>query len=186
MTRASPSTSTAPQTSRRRTARLPALACAAVALTVACGGGTSASQAYFDELERADAQFGREGERLQRQLDGGLAAAGSDGERLAVYRTSIAAFETLVRDFVAELEALRPPDGAVNAHAEAVAAGRAVLAVFEGLAGSIGDARSAQEAETLMSQAFTSDAFARFDRSCAALQDAAREQRVDIDLHCGQ
>jgi hypothetical protein len=111
----------------------------------------------------------------------------SNEENLPAIKDIAARFPVIFRDALNDVEALDPPAEAEDAHDEFLAAGRDMLALFEGLASGIEEAESISEAEVLFGGEDDPEIEAadeRFTSACLALAGIADANSIVVDLDC--
>jgi hypothetical protein len=156
----------------------------------ACGGGEALTlDEYFERLDAVEQKAEDDSNVATEQLD---AARNSDSEQELVQGTTTA-FETFARsldEYVKGLEAIKAPDDVRAEHKEAVDATEAYAAIVDDLIDALGRAETSAEVDQALQSTVEGAAFIaadqRFTDSCVALQTAADENDIDVDLNCGE
>ncbi len=176
-----------------------------VLLASGCGAAAMEPAEYFAQLEAAAQRFGRAGADLGTQYEATL----SDGlealqgeldlndpvqiEELAEQATALGISTTVdllsaqadsYERFVSELRALRPPEVAMAAHVEALAAGDDALASLPSTIEAVRGIRSIDELGTAVTASRFGDARLRLGTACRALQSVAVGEGLTVDLGC--
>jgi Xaa-Pro aminopeptidase len=171
---------------------LPFLAVLLLALgtVVACGGGASPPERYFQKLEDTRQALSERFTSLQDEFETALASDATEAETIEAAQDYYGGNLSLLEDTVSRLEEIEPPAeiaGAAQAHQEFVEAMKGFVAVFEDLSARAESAVSASELEGLLAGA-ERDEFdavsARFAQACLALQGLADANGIDADLNC--
>ncbi len=148
------------------------------------GGDALTLEQYFLRIEESSDAENARGDALDARLDEELVNVVSEQQAFdliaEILAEQIASFET----FVNELDDLSPPDELASTHDEAIAALRVFLAAFDDVQSGLDDLDSLVNYESLFATEAFIAAASDADQSCFALQDAADENGIDVDLDC--
>ena len=148
------------------------------ALAVACGDSKALTlEEYFQQLEAltatAEDRFVEIGEATGAELD----AVTSEEERLAAIENALTNTQPIFTTVADGLNDLNPPAVVEELHNEFVDVYDEVAVYFEETLNRFGDLDPIADRESL----FVGE---RLDETCAALQDFADENEIDVDLDC--
>lgn len=156
-------------------------------IAAACGGGASSLEEYFQEVEQLRGDVVRQSDRLQDGFDQAVAVADSaDSEEATVqaFRDFFAGAAAIFAEFVADIDALEPPDAVADAHREAVEAFEDSQVAISNFSVRLTQVESQAELDGLLETFSTEPAFDRFEEACLALQEIADENAIAVDLDC--
>lgn len=135
-------------------------------------GGELTLADYFSELEP-----------LSQTFDAGLNAL-NQGESLDEFVSFVEGSRSLVDDFVGDLDGLDAPAEVEEAHSEAVAAGQALVDMYDNAITVFDTVETVEDARLVLQGPGFVDARVRFAASCVALQGFADSNGLDIDMAC--
>ena len=159
-------------------------------IAAACGGGDELTlEEYFEQAQVISDDADEEFEALYADIpDEDDEEFFSNEENLPVIKDFAARFPVIFRDTLDDVEALDPPAEAEDAHDEFLAAGRDMLALFEGLTSPVEEAESISEAEELFGigeeDPEIEAADQRFTDACLALEGVADDNGIVVDFDC--
>jgi hypothetical protein len=149
--------------------------------TVACqedadAGDQLTLEEYFNRLQAAYQKADEDEAELEDRY-GGI-------QSIDVLRDTAPQFQAIADRFIADVEKLEPPEVARAAHEEALNADRALRDEVASFVDAVQDVESVDEFDALAdSDAFTA-ADEHYTEACAALQEMADENDIDVDLGC--
>ena len=154
------------------------------ALTIvvsSCGGGEgSDEEEYFQELEAILIDLDERGDRLP---DSDEVFQDADPENVPqLLADSLDEVIQFLEGAAQEIERLEPPTDIEDAHEAYVAAIRSGIAPFRDLADAARESSPAELAD--LDPSTLDDASSAVDDACAALQQAADERDIQVDLQC--
>jgi hypothetical protein len=141
----------------------------------ACSDDELTLEEYFQRIEEIDGETEDRYSELSEEY-----AAGAELQQLRDFYPQVTG---LYDDFVADLEAIEPPEQAASLHAEAVAAARAFRDVFGGLSDDLEQAESSVEFLALANAA-VERANEQFLDVCLEMEALALANNIGIDLEC--
>ena len=146
------------------------------------GGGGSAGaltlEEYFDELEGSSAELDERTASVVETLE-----TSDDLEEL---REAASQYPDILGDFVEDLEAQEAPGEAADAHQDAIDAGVAFLDLLTGVVDEAEQAETVDDFVAALGSDAVETASDEFTRTCLALQSMADDNRIDVDLGCGE
>ena len=155
-----------------------------LAFAAGCGGEDSLTlEEYFQQLEALTAAAEERGAEFEDAINAELDAAISEEERLAVFEDALRNAQPIFTTFVDGLNDLNPPAAVEELHNEFVDESAELAASLEEVLNEFGDQDFAADLN-LFEESSLSQAGDRFDKACAALQDFAAENEIDVDLDC--
>jgi len=160
-----------------------------LALAVAAGcddGGEKRLQAYFEKLNEAGQEFNDriEAHRFEPDVE-------PEEDPFDVVREWLEGSLVISGDYVRALEMIEPPTELSQPHMELVDAARDLNAAAVSTVSRFDEVESADEAKEFLEHALdsrdpaVSEASRRFSAACAALQEAAAANGVEVTLVCG-
>ena len=132
---------------------------------------------YFQQLEELDDEFSEQG-------DAAFANVPENPEPADV-QAALEEFTGILGDFVADIEALEPPEEAQEAHDAAVEAGNATADAYDALAEEAGNVESVDELFTGDVGQEAQEAIDQFTTACLDLQQIADDNSIEVGLNCG-
>ena len=161
------------------------------AITIACNGSGGSDApltlaGYFQRLQRLDHQAQERNDALAEELDAALERAESEEEQFQAARAGFLQGALSIDEFITDLEDLAMPEEVRDAHDRVIAAGEALLASFQGLAQELDRTDTADVLERLLGDRDLNEIAERYEEACEALEDAADENGIDIDLNCAE
>ena len=155
------------------------------ALAASCGGEEALTlEEYFQQVEALKATAEERATEFEDAFDAELDAAASEEERLAVLEDNFTNIQPIFTAFVDGLNDLAPPAAVEELHKEYVDASAEFLASIEEVFSGLSDLEPAAGLESLFEDTDLDQAGVRFVETCAALQDIADENEIDVDLDC--
>lgn len=158
----------------------------------ACGGGGGGSaltlEEYFQQMETIAGDLDQRSNELSDRYDQDVNNAASEEEVLKLTAQFFEDGAAATRSALDRVEKLRPPSEAKDEHEEFLAAGRAIVDLFDGIIERAKAAKSADDIQALgndLDNPPYSDASKRADDACFALQEVADQNNIDVDLTCG-
>ena len=157
-------------------------------LPAACSGGVSIEE-YFDGLESATTSLDVELDAIEAEFNGGLLeinfeATGAEANLIGLFQTSMSSTAASFRSLLAGLERLDPPAEVAASHADAVAAGRRLLASYEERTEELAAIAELADIDAYAQSLADDGARLRFAESCRDLQTQADLAGVMVDLGC--
>lgn len=175
-------------------------------LAAACGGDSALSmEDYFAAVETETARYDQATDDIANafsaQLDAAFAdysAAATDADE-ATAAAGLVALTTVAADatrtsfeltavqldqFITTMDALAPPDDVAAEHDEAVAALRASRAAIDPTIAAINQVTALADLEPVLAGSAFADSRVRLESSCTALEQAGRDNGVEVDLDC--
>jgi len=155
-------------------------------LAVACGGGGGLSlEEYF---QQADEIFADRDDQAQALQEEAFPEDASEEEIAGHLRESFQGLAQIAADFGTALQGVRPPAEAEDAHNGLVAAVEPIPALFESIATDVPETLSLEESEQYdpFPGGEGTEPLIALDQACAALQQVADDNDIDVDLECGQ
>ena len=155
------------------------------ALAAACGGKDSLTlEEYFQQLDALHDTADERSEELSEAFDVELAAAASEEDALAVLEDFLKSTRPLSSTFVDGLSDLNPPAAVEELHNEYVDGSAELVASIEEVIDRFDDLDGVADLDGLFEESGFIQAGERLDETCAALQDIADKNEIDIDLDC--
>ena len=155
------------------------------AIGAACGGdGALSLEEYFREVEQLRGDVVRQSDRLQDGFDQAVAVADSEEATVQAFRDFFTGASAIFAEFVADIDALEPPDAVADAHREAVEAFEDSRVAISDFGARLNQVESEAEIDGLFETFATEPAFDRFEEACLALQEIADENTIAVDLDC--
>ena len=170
-----------------------------LALGVACSGDDDGGQnvgddltlaEYFDELEQLSQVFNSDLDAVETEAEASLdpqEPRESEDEGIELFTDFVNNLRSTTDAFVGDIADLNAPAGVSEAHDQAVAAGEAVVAMYDNALTVLeGDTVETFIDATLIldGPGFTDDAQEEFGAACVALQAIADNNDLDIDMEC--
>ena len=187
-------------------ARFTGVFVAIVLLTAACGGDPALSmEDYFAAVETETARYDQATDDIANafalQLDTAFAdysAAATDADEATALaglealttvavdatRTSFELTAVQLDQFIATMDDLEPPEEVAAQHDEAVAALRASRAAIDPTIAAINEITALADLEPVLAGSAFADSRVRLESSCVALEQAGRDNGVEVDLDC--
>lgn len=164
------------------------VAFALITIASACAGGPSAEE-YFTNLEGVSRALSSELDDLEGGFNAGLLDIDFDSpeaeqQLIELFQASINGSAASFVILVSEISELDPPSELTAPHAEAVEAGRRVLAEYEQRAGQLQEIATIADIDDYAEALSASGVRARFSESCRELQTIADRESIDADLGC--
>ena len=159
-----------------------------VLVPAACAGSQSVEE-YFGELESATTALDGELDTIEAEFNGGLLeidfeTTGAETALIDLFQESISSTAGSFQSLVAGLEELDPPDQVAASHADAVAAGRRVLASYEERTAELASIDELADIDAYAQSLADTGARGRFVEACRELQALADQAGVAVDLGC--
>ena len=154
---------------------------------VACGDDREESLAleeYFRQLEALTATADEGYGEFEDAFDAELDAAVSEEDMLVAFEDFFKEVRPIFTTFVDGLNDLTPPAAVEELHKEYVDASAEFLASIEEVFSGLSDLGPAAGLESLFEDTDLDQAGVRLVETCAALQDFADENEIDVDLDC--
>ena len=168
-----------------RLAPIAALLLAFGAFAAGCGGEESLTlEQYFQQIIALTATADEGYAEFEDAFDAELDAAVSEEERLAAFEDFFKEIQPIFTTSVDGLNDLTPPAAVEELHKKYSDASAEFLASFEEVFNGFGDLGPAAGLESLFEDTDLDQAGVRFVATCAALQDFADKDEIDIDLDC--
>ena len=161
-----------------------ALLLAFAATAVACGDDSLTLEEYFQQLEALTATAEERGAEFQDAFDAQVDAVASEEEWLAVLEDAFTKSQLIFTTFADGLTELNPPAVVEELHNEFVDVSAELLASLEEVLNELDLDSVANLFDGLLEESGANQAGERFDKTCAALQDIADENEIDVDLDC--
>ena len=160
-----------------------------LALALAACSGSPSAEEYFGGLESATTALDGELDAIEAEFNGGLLeidfeGSGAETALIDLFQGSISSTAASFRTLVAGLEELEPPDAVAASHADAVAAGRRVLASFEERSAELASIDELADIDAYAQSLADTGARSRFVESCRELQVQAERAGIAVDLGC--
>lgn len=162
------------------------LACLlAAGLAAACGKDTPEDpvEAYFRRVREVNIEFQERGGELAAQFQQDAAASGSS-DVLGLARIFIERSVPVFDEFVAELDAIEPPNDVLGIHLDAVEAARGLADQLHQLNETAKQASSFAELQQSFDEAFSGAAYQRYVDACLTLEDIAISRQLSLNLPC--
>ena len=152
---------------------------------MACGDDSEALEEYFQQLEALTDTAEEQGAEFEDAVNAELNAATSEEERLAVWEDALTKSQLIFTTFADGLTDLNPPAAVEELHTEFVDVSAELLASLEEVFNEFDGLDSVTDLfDGLFEESGANQAGERFDEACAALQDFADENEIDVDLEC--
>ncbi len=164
-------------------ALIAALLLAFGASAVACGEDSLTLEEYFQQIIALTATAEERGAELEDAFDAQVDAAASEEEWLAVLEDAFTKSQLIFTTFADGLNDLNPPAVVEELHNEFVDESAELLASLEEVLNGL-DLDSAADIESLLEESGATQAGDRFDETCAALQEIADTNEIEVDLKC--
>ena len=159
------------------------------AFAAACGdgggsGGALTLEEYFQQLEALTATAEERSAEFEAAANAELDAATSEEDVFAAIEDALTNAQPIFTTFADGLNDLNPPAAVEELHNEFVDASAEVLASLKEVFNEFDDLDSVTDPFELLDELGLSQAADRFDKTCAALQDIADENEIDVNLVC--
>ena len=154
------------------------------AFAAGCGREDSLTlEEYFQQLDALTAAAEERAVEFEEAFDAQMDAAASEEDVLAVFEDALRNAQPIFTTFVDGLNDLNPPAAVEELHNEFADASAELAASLEEVLNEFGDQDFAADLN-LFEESSLSQAGDRFDKTCAALQDFADENEIDVDIVC--
>ncbi len=163
------------------------LAVLVVGAGAACSSGgksDSSLRGYFEEYERIDNAAESRTEQLQTEYTTVLAATSLNDETRTGLKEYFEKQVAARREYLDGISDLNPPKEAAAAHNESVTSYEAVLTAFEPVLTELETASNIADLDRIFSGQELTDAIAKANESCRALQTIADDKDININLEC--
>lgn len=152
------------------------------------GGDTLTTEQYFARLQELADESNAAGDDINAELDKAIEEAQTPEELQDRFTETLRDGIDGQRAVFAAVEAMRPPEDVAELHDELAASQREQLRLIDEFFTSLADA-DPDEFVTLLEGGFDTadldEADARSEEACDALQAAAGEADIEVDLQCG-
>ncbi len=175
-------------------------------LTAACGGDSALSiEDYFAAVETETARYDQATDDIANAFstqldiafedfsaaatdaDEATAAAGLETLTTVAVNATRTSFELTAAEldqFISTMDALEPPDEVAAEHEEAIAALRASRAAIDPTIDAVNQITALADLEPVLAGSAFADSRVRLESSCTALEQAGRDNGVEVDLDC--
>ena len=153
------------------------------------GGGELTLAGYFSELEQLSQAFDSDLDAVITEAEASFdphAPRDSEDEGIELFTDFVNNLRSTTDDFVKDIDALNAPAEASDAHDEAVAAGEALVEMYDNAITVLGSdtVKTFEQASLVLAGPGVIESQERFNASCVALQGIADSNGLDVDLSC--